>query len=124
MRPMKTALALCFFTFLGAAASRAQPVYLTCTVKQIGGDIARIDFSLDESTRNVTLTFAHSGSTRTTTGLFTAKQVSVVLNRGEVGEMVLTIDRVSLAFHRTIPAINSTRTGTCTVTPPPKNRKF
>jgi hypothetical protein len=121
---MRTTIFLWCLIIFGAASVNAEPVYLNCQVNDSAGNVTRINITLDEANKQVSHVIVDTGFTQITTGVFNADTVFFVSDPGRSAEIQYTINRVSLAFQRTVAIIRRSDTGACSIVDAPKNRKF
>jgi hypothetical protein len=110
------------------AQAYATPVYLSCQLRNSDGAF-RVNITLDEATRQVTLTYP-TGSPDETKGVFYPDRVTFATRLPEPMpiEFRFTINRVDLSIQRehrnAIEHRNTIENGTCSVEKAAANRKF
>jgi hypothetical protein len=104
-----------------AASTAIPPVYLSCQLKQEERSLP-VDIAVDESNQQVTVALPTTGRTVTRRAIFSPADVVVPDDN-----MTWTIDRVHLAFKRTLhfmPKSDPGELGDCKIKPAPAARAF
>ena len=106
-------------------------MYLNCQLTDSkSGKVTRINITLDEATKQVSLVLVDHGLTESTTGIFNPDTVFFVSPKSS-GTIAIqySINRISLSLQQRVridagQIIEKTDLGKCSIVQAPKNRKF